>query len=121
MNKEDMRSAVRFVDDFMDKDPRTRQTCPGTVNGNKLVLIAKQTSRRFGFLPSKIKNVIFIEKGTRNIWYKRSICNVGVVKMGFSLSRLDTHPSAIPMEEYARRFIDRFDVDWLVRNNYSFI
>lgn len=117
----DMREAVRFVDDFQDTDPRTRNSCPGTVNGHKLIHIANQTQRRFGFLPKRVKHLIYIEEGTSNIWYKNSKCNAGVVVMGFSLSRLRRHPNAIPMEDYMKYFIDEIDPSWLKRNDYVLV
>ncbi len=117
----DMTTVVRFVDDFEDDDPRTRNSCPGTVNGKKLIHIANQTQRRFGFLPKRVKNVIYLEQGTGNIWYKRSKCNVGIVAMGFSLSRLANHPNAVPMEQYTKYFVDMVDLDWLERNDYVIV
>lgn len=117
----DMRVVVRFVDDFEDTDPRTRNSCPGTVNGHKLIHIANQTQRRFGFLPKRVKNVIYLEQGTGNIWYKRSKCNVGIVAMGFSLSRLANHPNAVSMEEYTKFFVDEISPAWLAMNDYVLV
>lgn len=117
----DMSTVVRLVDAFQDDDYHTRDSCPGTVNKHKLIHIANQTQRRFGFLPKTVKNVIYIEEGTSNIWYKRSKCNAGIVAMGFSLSRLGQHPYAVPMEQYMKFFIDESDPDWLARNDYVLV
>lgn len=118
----DTKQVVRFVDAFEDSDPRTRDVCPGTVYGHKLIHVANQTQRRLRFFGrKKVKNVIYLEEGTANIWYKRSKCNVGVVAMGFSLSRLKMHPSAVSMEQYAKYFIDEIDPDWLERNDYVIV
>ena len=118
--KIDISIAVRFVDDYMDKDPKTRDSCPGKVNKHKLVLIGQQRERRIIklLLNKKIKHYIFREEGTRNIWYKNSVCNPGVVMMGFSLSLLKMHPNAVPMEKYAKYFIDNIDAEWLAQNDF---
>ena len=128
----DIRSVVRFVDDFEDTDPRTRNSCPGTVNGHKLIHIANQMQRRFGFLPKSVKHLIYQEEGTRNIWYKNSKCNAGVVAMGFSLSYLGKHPNSVPMEKYAFYFLGaerlrdkkneaEIRKEWLARNNFVLV
>ena len=116
-----MTTVVRFVDDFMDDNYHTRDSCPGTVNKHKLIHIANQTQRRFGFLPRTVKNLIYLEQDTGNIWYKRSKCNVGVVAMGFSISRLDRHPKSVPMEQYTKYFVDESDPEWLARNDYVLV
>jgi hypothetical protein len=106
----DFGTVVRIVDNFRD-------TCPGTVNGNKLIPIYRQYNRRLRVF-RKLKNIIYLEEGTRNIWYKRSRCNAGVVMMGFSLSRLDEHPKSVTMEQYALYFLDEYDPKWLKRNDF---
>lgn len=112
-------TAVRFVDAFMDNDPKTRDTCPGTVNGHKLIKIALQKERRiFKKIIRPIKHIIYREEGTRSIWYKQSECNAGVVMMGFSMKEMDWDRKAVPMETYAKYFIDIIDADWLARNDY---
>lgn len=115
----DVNTAVRFVDDFLDGNPKTRDSCPGKVNGNKLIPIANQIQRRTVGRKS-IKHIIFIEQGTRNIWYKKSICDAGVVKMGFSLSELRMDARSVPMEVYAKYFIDRLNPQWLKDNDFEF-
>ena len=124
----DINIAVRFVDDWKDHDPKTRNSSPGTVNGNKLYQIGIQKERRLLKILTghSIKNYIFVEQGTRNIWYKQSFNNAGVVMMGFSLSLLGPHPKSVPMETYAKAFLDggyipelKADADaWLKRNDY---
>src|SRR3990167_1057167 len=104
----DMSTVVRLVDDFVDDNYTTRDSCPGTVFGHDLVPIGKQIQRRF-LRRNTIKHLIFVQKNTRNIWYKNSYCDAGVVAMGFSLSRLDKHPKAVPMEVYAELFLDGLD------------
>ena len=117
----DMSTVVRLVDAFQDDDYHTRDSCPGTVNQHKLIHIANQMQRRFGFLPKTVKNIIYLESETSNIWYKRSKCSAGIVAMGFSLSRLARHPSARSMEDYTKYFIDEIDPDWLKRNDYVLV
>jgi len=116
----DMFTAVRFVDAFQDDNPKTMDSCPGRVNNRDLIAIAVQYNRRFRFFKRK-KNIIYREGATRNIWYKRSKCNAGVVIMGFSLSRLKNHPNAIPMQRYAEFFLDDRNPEWLERNDYKLI
>jgi len=126
----DMHLAVRLVDDFEDSDFHTRESCPGTVNGHKLIHIANQIQRRF-LRKGTVKHLIFQEEGTRNIWYKNSMCDAGIVVMGFSLSRLKNHPNAVSMEHYAKIFIgtDRVDgpdwmefrKDWLAQNDFVLV
>lgn len=116
----DMSSVVRIVDAWTDNDPKTRDSCPGKINGNDLIPIGIQWNRRLRFFKRQ-KYIIYQENGTRNIWYKRSKCNAGVVAMGFSLSRLSMHPKSIPMSQYAKYFIDHINPTWLKRNNYQLI
>jgi len=113
-----IKEAVRFVDDFQDLDPKTKDSCPGKVNGNKLVLIGKQLERREKG-KGKVKHLIYVEEDTRNIWYKNSKCNAGVVMMGFSLTSLGMHPKSVPMEKYAEYFLDNKDPKWLERNDFK--
>lgn len=116
----DMSGVVRIVDAWTDNDPKTRDSCPGKINGNQLEPIAIQWNRRLKFWKRQ-KYIIYQEHGTRNIWYKRSKCNAGVVAMGFSLKRLANHPKSISMEAYAKYFLDNWDSKWLKRNNYQLI
>lgn len=115
-----MSTVVRFVDAWTDNDPKTRDSCPGKINTHDLIPIAIQYNRRFKFF-KKQKHIIYNEKGTRNIWYKNSKCNAGVVAMGFSLKRLKNHPKSVSMESYAKKFIDGHNGKWLERNNYKLI
>lgn len=117
----DINTAVRFVDDFIDKDPKTRNSSPGKVNGNQLIQIGIQKERRLLKILTghKIKHYIFQEEGTRNIWYKQGFNNAGVVKMGFSLKELAMDKRSVPMETYARYFLDNIDPDWMERNNFE--
>lgn len=118
----DMTEVVRLVDAFQDDDYHTRDSCPGTVNKHNLLHVANQMQRRKWFFgKKKVKNLIYIEQGTSNIWYKRSKCNAGIVAMGFSLSRLEKHPKAVPMSVYAKYFIDQVDRAWLERNDYVIV
>ena len=113
---------VRFVDAFQDNDPSTIDTCPGNVNGHNLIRIAHQKQRRL-FRKDKVKNIIYLERGTTNIWYKKSKCNAGVVAMGFSLRYLGYHPKAITMIEYYHRFteINAENLSWLDRNDFVMV
>ena len=125
----DMREAVRLVDDFEDNDFHTKDSCPGTVNQHKLIHIANQMQRRI-FRRKSVKHLIYQEDETRKIWYKNSKCNAGIVKMGFSLSKLKMHPKAVSMEHYALLFLgpkDRdenstqFGAEWLSQNDYVLV
>lgn len=111
-------SLMSLVDGWRDPEAR----CPGSVGGLKLIPIAIQTHRRLRNLFKKTpKHIIYQLGNTRGIWYKNSKCHVMAVKMGLSIRRLAMHPKAVPMEQYAKYFIDKIDVDWLKRNNYQFI
>ena len=124
----DMSTVVRLVDDFTDDNYSTRDSCPGKVFGHNLVPIGRQIERRL-FRKSKLKHLIFVAEGTRDIWYKNSYCDAGVVAMGFSLSKLDKHPKAVPMEVYAELFLDGLDKlvipvgtsarVWMKRNDFE--
>ena len=109
----DMNAVVRMVDNPKD-------SCPGSVFGNKLIPIGHQIERRL-FRGKRIKNIIYREDTTRNIWYKSSNCNGGVVAMGFSLSRMTNHPNAVSMNLYSKYFIDKIDPIWLTRNDFVLI
>lgn len=126
----DMSNVVRLVDAWTDSDPKTRDSCPGTINGHTLAPIAIQYNRRFRFFKRQ-KHIIYQEVDTRNIWYKNSKCNAGIVAMGFSLKRLMNHPKAVSMETYASVFLGKpdefnnelltYNKEWLARNNYVLI
>lgn len=116
----DMNSVVRFVDDYNDKNPKTNDSCPGKVFGHKLIRIGIQKERRL-LVFKRVKHVIFVEEGTRNIWYKNNFCYPVAVSMGFKASQLKMHPMAVPMEQYARYFLDQADNDWLDRNDYELV
>lgn len=116
----DMSNVVRFVDDYLDNDPKTRNSSPGKVFGHNLILIGKQIERR-PFRQKRVKHLIFQEEGTRNIWYKNTFDYPSIVAMGFSTSKLTQHPKAVPMEQYARYFIDRIDEDWIKRNDFELV
>ena len=109
----DMNAVVRIVDNPKD-------ACPGSVYGNKLIKIGVQMERRL-FRGKRIKNIIYKEDTTRNIWYKTSNCNAGVVAMGFSTTRLKNHPNAVSMELYAKYFLDKIDPLWLERNDFVLV
>lgn len=115
-----MQGIVRFVDAWTDNDPKTRDSSPGTLDGKKLVAIGVQKERRL-LVFKRVKHVIFRLKGTREIWYKNNFDYPVAVAMGFSLSRLDLHPKAIPMEQYAKLFIDKTDLEWLARNDFELV
>lgn len=106
----DVSEAVRIVDDYLKPNP-------GTINNNKLILVGHQIQRRV-FGKGKIKHYIFVEEGTRNIWYKEALHSIGVVAMGFSYTKLKLHPKAIPMEHYAKLFLDEADNEWLKQNDF---
>ena len=100
MSKVDINDAVRMVDNW-------RERCPGKVEQRKLIKIGIQKERRLlRRLVKKVKHIIYLQDGTQNIWYKNSDCDVGVVKMGFSLKRLAMHPNAVPMEFYYAAFME---------------
>lgn len=125
----DIKNVVRLVDDFLDDDYHTRDSCPGTIFGKKLIPVAIQRERRI-FGKGSIKHLIFKLEGTRELWYKKSYCNAGVVAMGFSLSQMDYDKRSVPMETYAELFLDgdKFvervgdnSSNWLKRNNFELV
>lgn len=92
--KFDINTAVRMVDNW-------RERCPGEIDGKQLKLIGIQRERRIRRLfGKKIKHYIYQKDGSSELWYKNDKCAVGVVKMGFSVKRLTSHPFAVPMEFY---------------------
>lgn len=115
-----MNSVVRFVDDWRDKDPKTRDSSPGKLDGKQLIKIGVQKERRLLVL-KRVKHVIFVLQGTREIWYKNTFDYPVVVAMGFKASELKFHPKAIPMEEYANLFLDNSNPNWLKRNDYELV
>ena len=92
-------TVVRMVDNW-------RKRYPGTVNNKSLLKIGIQKERRLykRLLGRKVKNVIYLLEGTKQIWYKRKEDAIGVVAMGFSTKHLAMHPSAVPMEFYYEVF-----------------
>ena len=116
----DMQTVVRFVDAWTDNDPKTRDSSPGKLDGKQLVKIGVQKERRL-LVFKRVKHVIFKLEGTREIWYKNNFDYPAAVAMGFSLSKLQMHPMAVSMEQYAKYFIDKIDLGWLERNDYSLV
>lgn len=115
----DINTAVRFVDEVTDGNPKTTNYCPGHIDGRKLIQIGIQKERRIlKKLFKKVKHIIYLQEGTRLIWYKNNECYPAVVKMGFSMSELTMHPKAVPMETYAMYFLDNKDPAWLKRNDF---
>ena len=114
----DINAVVRIVDDFLDDDYHTRDSCPGTVLGHKLIRIGVQIQRR-RWRRDSVKHIIYQLENTRQIWYKTSKCNAGVVAMGFSLSQMDWDYQSVPMETYAGYFLSGNDPEWLERNDYK--
>ena len=115
----DMNTVVRFVDDVVDGNPKTKDTCPGTLDGKKLIQVGIQLERRIGKLFFKsVKYRIYVLEGTRTIWYKVNKCYPSVVAMGFKRETLKMHKSAVPMEQYAAYFLDNSDPQWLKDNDF---
>lgn len=129
-----------FVDAWRDNDPTTRDASPGKVDGQQLVLIGQQRQRTFwhGFGQGPVKNWIYKVGNMRQVVYKQGPDNPGVVLMGISLSRMDYHPNALPMETYCKIFIDKNETDadvqkvikdggcktlqeWLAQNNFELV
>lgn len=104
-----------FVDDYRDFDPKTKNASPGKVDGQQLNLIAYQFQRTWNpkswFGNGQIKNWIYRVGSSRTVVYKQGPDNPGVCLMGISINRQDYHPNAVPMEMYAKLFIDRNDGD----------
>ena len=104
-----------FVDAWRDNDPKTRNASPGKVDGQQLNLIALQYQRTWNpstwFGKGQVKNWIYRVGSSRIVVYKQGPDNPGVCLMGISIKRQDFHPNAIPMELYAKLFIDRDDTD----------
>lgn len=129
----DINTAVRFVDDVLDGNPKTNDFCPGKIDGKKLVKIAVQHERRL-LVFKRIKHIIYVQEGTREIWYKNNECYPSAVKMGFSISQMGNDKRAVPMEVYAELLIDgrsRPDTlvisvgdsarNWLARNDFELV
>jgi len=114
----DMNSVVRFVDDYSDKNPKTNNSSPGKIDGKRLIKIGLQKERRL-LVFKRTKHIIFVLEGTREIWYKNNFDYPVAVAMGFKVSQLKWHPKAVPMEQYARYFLDKSDMEWLERNDYE--
>lgn len=94
LKKFDVNTAVRMVDNWRERNP-------GMLDDKPLRLIAIQKQRRLKrIFRGKVKHYIYWQEGTKNIWYKNAKDSVGVVKMGFSIKRLNSHPNAVPMEFY---------------------
>lgn len=109
-----------FVADINDR-------CPGRFpkeNPKKLIKIAIQKERRlFGLIKTgATKNIIYKLEGTRDLVYKeKNECHPGVIMMGLSGKNWKSHPKSVPMEMYAKYFLDVIDPQWLKRNDYEFV
>ncbi len=114
-----------WCDDVIDDDPKTKDYNPGTVKGQKLILIALQWNRR-RFRKDRIKNYIYTIGDSRELVYKRFRASPAVMKMGVSIKRLmlfgnPMHRLAVSMERYAKYFLDAYNDDWLERNDYTLV
>lgn len=104
-----------------------KNTNPGKVNGVHLFLIAIQKARRARDLwRKKPKNWIYKIGNTREIVYKEFERSPAVMKMGVSGHFLrhsgnPFHKFMVPMEKYAKYFIDNSDPEWLKRNDYELV
>lgn len=116
----DISTVVRFVDDYNDKNPKTNNSSPGALDGKKLIKIGVQKERRLLVL-KRVKHIIFVLEGTREIWYKNTFDYPVAVAMGFKASKLKWHPKSVTMEQYARLFLDKVDPDWLKLYDYELI
>lgn len=113
--KRNMDKLVLFVDSVKNR-------CPGTIRGKRLIPIAIQKERRiFKRLFKPIKTYIFVLEGTRNIYYKQDLCHPSVIAFGYSKDDPDWDGKSVPMEIYAKLFIDRVDPEWLERNDYTIL
>jgi len=113
---------------WVDKWKDITDSFAGKIDGKLLRLIAIQRERRLWkrLIGRKIKNWIYYIEGTRLIVYKEFPKSAGAMKMGLSGHFLKTsgspyHKFAVPMETYARYFLDNIDPDWLKRNDYELI
>ena len=94
LTRAEINTAVRLVDNW-------RERTPGTIDGKALKLVGIQKQRRLRRLfRGRIKYYIYLQVGTEAIWYKRKRSAVGIVKMGFSVRKLMSHPKAVPAEFY---------------------
>ena len=100
---------------------------PGTVNNEKLKIVAIQYGGRFKFW-RRIKNYIYVIEGTRQIVYKKRGGPMWVIRMGVSHKKRGIfrrayrvrHPKAVSEGTYAEYFLDgeKEGKVWLKRNRY---
>jgi hypothetical protein len=110
------------LDDWKDDNPKTNDYNPGKLDGKELRLIALQKERRLRNLFFKTtKNWIYHVGNTRLIVYKPFPKCAGVIPMGLSLKSGLRHPKSVPMETYAKLFIDRIDIIWLHENDFVLV
>lgn len=112
-----MKTLVRFTDNWRD-------TCPGTVDGDKLIKIAVQKERRIlKRLFKPIKNIIYLQEGTKMLWYKPSECFPAVIKMGISRKNLNEDSKSVPMEIYYNRLVvaTLANEEWIKRNDFELV
>ena len=109
----DPKELMYWVDDWRKSDP-------GTVNGQPLQLYGIQVIKRF-LRPKVTKNWIYRIGTTREIVYKPFPKAPAVMKMGISGNTWAQHPKSVSMEQYAKYFIDRVDLDWLKRNSFELV
>lgn len=105
------------LDDWTDNNPKTNDYDPGVLDGKKLKLIALQRERRL-LIFKTTKNWIYQVGDSRLIVYKPFSKCAGVVPMGLSLTSGLRHPKSVPMETYAKLFIDKIDPQWLKDNDF---
>ena len=120
----DWRQLIFWVDDWRDTDP-------GQIKGQPLILVGVQKERRIRKLWKKsIKNWIYAIDGSKMIVYKEYPLSPAVMKMGLSGHFLNKsgnpmHRYAVDMDYYYDVFVHNlFDIDnieWRERNNYELV
>lgn len=107
----DPRELMYWVDDY-------KKAYPGTIDNQPLKLIGLQVIKRF-LKPKITKNYIYRIGNTREIVYKTYEFSPAVMKMGISSTTWERHSKSVSMEDYAKYFIDRIDLEWLKRNSFE--
>lgn len=98
---------------------RTGNFNPGTYNGQKLKLLAVQREKTWHggvFGKGAVKYTVYQIGTLRTVVYKPFVACPMAMMMGLSLTNMYWDKHAVPMELYAKMFIDRNNLDLDVQN-----